>query len=203
MFQDFCKVMHESSALVQAEVPQGLHDILSIFAKRTIFKFSRSNNFFEYHSGSGAGTPIADLLFSFLIARVLRMIDSELADRSLLHRVDSRTNNPFGGSSSCSLSGASYIDDTFFATVNSDASICLSNSVLLAGIVIDIFHLHGLQINFKKGKTEFMCSLRGKDSICVYQQVAASGHIVVPNRVYGSSQILCCHRYKHVGSFAD
>ena len=48
-----------------------------------------------------------------------------------------------------------------------------------------------------------MCSIRGRNSIRVKNDISRFGTICVPNAVHGVSKIHVTHRYKHVGSFAD
>ena len=122
------------------------------------------DDFVDYNSGSGAGTPLADLFFSLLIARVLRFIDSELADRSLTFDAHVFSPNPLASDASnpIDLSGASYIDDSFFAVVDPSASSCLARAKPMASIVIDAFCLHGFRIIFPKERLSSCVTLQAQ-----------------------------------------
>ena len=66
MFQEFCETMKAVSAVELAGVPAPLIKILSCFALNSSFVMNGLSKFVSYNNGTGAGTPIADLLFIFL-----------------------------------------------------------------------------------------------------------------------------------------
>ena len=147
---EFATVFRDVSAMVSAGVPPDLHKLLQLFGCNTYFTLSGCPDVVQYQKGSGAGTPLADLIFSFLMARILKFIDSELLDRGLSFTV-TPSNEIFGchkGSKQCS--GSSYIDDTFYFGMISPPLRCLVNARNVASIVIDSFGLHGLETNLKR-----------------------------------------------------
>ena len=83
---------------------------------------------------------------------------------------------------------------------DSIASLCLDKARTAIGIIIDMFSLHGLILNFGKGKTEICLNLKGSESKDLYVDILDAGGFLVPNRIYGVSKINVVSRYKHVGS---
>ena len=132
-------IFKDVSAMVSAGVPPDLHKLLRLFGCNTYFTLSGCPDVVHYQKGSGAGTPLADLMFSFLMARILRFIDSELLDRGLTFSVVP-SKEVFGtqaGPKQCT--GASYIDDTFYFGMTSPPLRCLANARNVTSIVIDGF----------------------------------------------------------------
>ena len=59
--------------------------IMFKLASKTYFVMKGLPYLIKYTKGTGAGTPLADLHFTFMMARVLRNIQSKLSAANFLH----------------------------------------------------------------------------------------------------------------------
>ena len=80
---EFVSLVHGLSAMDFAQVPVPLQNIVAALAGKSCFTMRGSIKFVDHTNGTGAGNPLADVLFNFLIARVLRYIDLRLSGHGL------------------------------------------------------------------------------------------------------------------------
>ena len=204
LFGEFLQTIKDTCALVSAGVPQNLIDVVSNLASNSFLIMRGISGLVHYNKGTGAGTPTADLLFTFLMVRVLKSIHAKLVAADLIPVFHSDPSCFFkvARSGSVHIMGASLIDDTFFNAVDADPLICVSKSTSIAAIVFDEFALHSLDVNSDKGKTEFTLDLIGPGSKQILADIMSlpEPHIIVCSRFYGGVPVHACHMYKHMGS---
>ena len=152
LFGDFLQTVRDTCALISAGVPQNLIDVVSNLASNSLFTMKGISGLVQYSKGTGAGTPTADLLFTFLMARVLKAIHAKLVAADLIPLFHSDTACFFKDATSGSvhIMGASLIDDSFFNAVDVDPVNCVSKSISIAVIVFDEFALHSMDVKFEK-----------------------------------------------------
>ena len=205
LFGEFIVIVRSLSAMDTANVPVPLQDLVASLAGQSFFTMRGSTKFVDYINGTGAGNPLADILFNFLIARVLRHIDHRLHDRNL-HYIDSNShhNNFFDIclDSFTPFSSTSYFDDGAFFIEHPDPQGCIDKSIAVSAIVVDSFVLHGFRLNFKVGKTACMFRFRGTASRAVHNSIygLATPAIPVFTRTLGLLYISACLLYIHMGS---
>ena len=108
-------------------------------------------------AGSAAGTPLADLVHSLAMSRVLKTVRQSLCDGGLsssLHFPDR----------SFPVSDVSYVDDMALLVVAS-ASDLVSKVSDSCGIVYVVFKLHGMDLKFTPGKSVVILCFRGPGSL--------------------------------------
>ena len=130
---EFSRLVHDLSAMDYANVPVPLQKLVASLAGKSYFTMRRSIKFVDYTNGTGAGNPLADVLFNFLIARILRHIDLMLEGHDLQYCPKANHSINFFGidlSTSESLTSASYFDDGIFFIEHPDAHGCLENPKL-------------------------------------------------------------------------
>lgn len=158
----------------------------------------------HYKRGTGAGTPTADLLFTFLMARLMRVIHSKLVDAKLIPQFDASPDCFFeeARTGHNHIMGASLIDDSFFNSIHANPATCVANGASIAAIVFDEFAFHSIDINFEKGKTEFLIDLIVDGSKPIASSIFSMPvpHILVTSRFYGAVPIHVCIIYEHMGS---
>ena len=205
VFGEFVGIVRGLSAMDFANVPASLQKLVASLAGKSFFTMRGSTKFVDYTNGTGAGNPLADILFNFLIARVLRYIDVKLHDACLEYfSGPASQNNVFGIDISevQPFSSTSYFDDGAFFIEHPDPQHCMDNSILVTAIVIDGFVIHGFVLNFKVGKTALMYKFRGHKSRDVHNSIYNSPNPRVPvyTRTMGLVYVFACLIYIHMGS---
>ena len=79
---EFIAMISNLSTMDTANVPVPLQDLVASLAGQSFFTLRGSTKSVDHINGTGAGNSLADILFNFLIARVLRHIDHQLHDRN-------------------------------------------------------------------------------------------------------------------------
>ena len=128
VFHDFLVTFKDASALDQAGVPKGVSDQIAPYFFDTFFCVDDSEDCVVYKNGTGAGTPIADLMFTFITSRVLRKCEERLSDLELLDVFEfgnAAILGPHIGEKYKDL-GASYVDDCVFYATSSCPRNCVS-----------------------------------------------------------------------------
>eukprot|EP00973_Karenia_brevis_P039524 5455206-Karenia_brevis.AAC.1 len=99
------------------------------------------------------------------------------------------------------LAEASYVDDVVVPLV-ADAPALLDRVAAAVAVVVDVFRVHCLTVNFSKGKTEVLCCFSGPGAKLQARKLHHDLQNKIPiNFDDGSTSILrCISQYKHVGS---
>jgi len=206
IFQQFRAVMESPSAMEIAQVPENLTKAFASFVGNSYFHTKGVEAVVVYESGTGAGNPLADLAFAFLAARVLHEADTRIiADNLHVDIPDTPlsivSTTPLG---SGKFTGASYVDDTFYACTDKSPAVCVEKCRSICSIVIDVFSCHGLLLNYLFGKTGFLFQLRGTNAVNVIKSFEGTPpHIPVTSLALGTTDIFVYSDYKHVGSFCN
>ena len=128
-------------------------------------------NVYTTPSGSVAGTPLGDLVFTFTITRTFCFIRARLAGAGLLSYFDvAKIEELFGivpgidcDKAIPGLNETSFADDGAQPLVASAVDIAKNTTKAMA-IIDSEFIRFGLILNYTKGKTEVLNVFRGKDS---------------------------------------
>ena len=207
IFVDFLRNIQDSNAFQKAKVPSDLSLLVQSVSSSTFFVMKGSEKIVNYIKGTGAGNPLADILFNFLMARVQRFVHTKLEEEELNIRLPVPPRNPFSVDlGSChSFSSTSYFDDALYARMEASPFCCLTKSCKIAAIVIDGFVQHGFKVNLKKGKSEFMFKFRGHGATEVHNSVYGKPvpSVKVITRAYGEIVLSAVHSYLHMGSMAS
>ncbi len=208
-FHEFLRVCQSSPAMIEAGVPQELIDSIASAMDGSWFSIEGVAGVCVHDSGSGAGDPIGDLIFSFLICKVLRECRKRMQHLSLLDIPLPEKDSVLGRAEDlqCSPeSQISYIDDCSFVAIDSVPENVIAKVVAITGITVDVFASHALKCNFKKGKSEASFALRGVGA----QAAKAELYKDSPNSCLkcntlsvGVVNVNIVQFYKHVGSIND
>ena len=127
-------------------------------------------NVYTTPSGSVAGTPLGDLVFTFTITRIFRFIRARLAGAGLLVYLDvGKIEEIFGlvPGVDCDpaipgLNETSFVDDGAQPLV-APAPEIVANTTKAMSIIDSEFTRFGLILNYTKGKTELLIVFKGKE----------------------------------------
>ena len=146
--------------------------------------------------GCMAGTPLADLLFTVVVSRVLLICRKSIVSDGLqsIVTVDGK---------SFELSDASFVDDC--AQPVSDVAHCIVDKTTMIASVLDrVFSCFQLELNFLEGKSEATVLFRGPGKKKALLGLTRSARQSSFSRCNGSEKILrWVHSYKHVGTKSD
>ena len=130
IFNEFVDNFKNAPALSQANVPDCVSEQIAPYFFDTFFSIDDSSECVIYKTGTGAGTPIADLMFTFIIGRVLRKCEERLKENDLLDSfkfADTGIMGPLKDFEYFDL-GASYVDDCVFYATDSSPQVCVDKN---------------------------------------------------------------------------
>ena len=205
VFDEFVSVVRSTSAMEDAKVPPNIIALIRSMSNLTFFHTRGVDTVCKYDSGTGAGTPLADVLFTFIMARVLKCINSRLVAAGLFIRIGCARPSIVSDaphSYPCRFFGASYVDDNFFAVDGSTPAIMFNKSKALAPIVCDTLAVHCLPVNLNFGKTGLVFQQRGKGKGKLDIKLDDSNRqsISIVTLSLGTVSCFVYSDYKHVGS---
>eukprot|EP00438_Fugacium_kawagutii_P035625 Skav226839 [mRNA] locus=scaffold1741:218094:224051:+ [translate_table: standard] len=145
-------------------------------------------------TGSRPGDPNADLLFSFVMTRMLSQIHERL-----LH--DGLIDDPVQAGGVLSHS-TTWADDIAFLTMGS-ASDLMRRLEATASHVVDVLSEHGFGLSCGPGKTAALVEFAGKGAVQARQQMEAryDGQLRVFSEHVGVLSVPLVNKYKHLGGF--
>ena len=146
----------------------------------------------KVNSGSSAGVPLADLLYSLAMARILTNLRDGISGSGVGSEIGV-------GGGNFVVHEASVVDDVVILVVCNSLGLCRKVSEVCS-VVISVFGMFGLDINFSPGKTEVSICLRGPGSKEVRRQIAVGGGSIKVVHKFGSVQLLVVSSYRHVGT---
>ena len=156
--------------------------------------------------GSILGDPLVDILFNFLMASILDLIEQRLVEAELVHVMPNVNDQDAVACSflaaasvvapGVSMLDAAYCDDCVFMQNDADPLRLIQKTKQTMAIVRDTFAEFCMQLNFKPGKTECILKFRGHKSKEALQQIYDDGSaIAVPNELHKSVDILRVVRF--------
>ena len=216
------ETMHEIAGVIKTgslmhdlSVPQVLADATAESHKCTWFSTQGLQTIVEARSGSRAGDPLGDVIFSFLEFKIHGEIREELKEGGTTLEVPPLTVEvcpDFHNNSQEVLAlENNYVDDDAFGIVASRADALLPNVVSVAVAVARVFKRHALSLNWKTNKTEVIVDLRGRGRVEELRRLTCEqGSMVrIPGNMVsqGSSgapdiMLRVVSHYKHMGRHA-
>eukprot|EP00438_Fugacium_kawagutii_P019093 Skav234721 [mRNA] locus=scaffold634:416566:420593:- [translate_table: standard] len=146
-------------------------------------------------TGSRPGDPNADLLFAFIMTRMLEQIQERLLGDDLIPE-------PLQGTeyhSNC----ATWADDLSFL-VTAPALELMAKLEATASHVVDVLAEHGFGLSCGPGKTAALVEFSGKGSVAARQDMEAQyqGKLRLFSEHIGALPIPLVNKYKHLGGHA-
>ena len=172
------KLLNAGASLADVELLTALH-------RSSWFSIEGLAGMTSVNQGSAAGTPLADLVYSIAMSRILSVLQLRLHDLQLVHRVDtagfqelfgySKTN--YGdwdisesGYGLSDLEQVSYVDDVVIPIFAGAVDI-FSNLQIVVETAVSVFWRFGLKLNALPGKTAATVAIHGKGAHKAQQQL--------------------------------
>jgi len=150
------------------------------------------NHVIRVTSGSSAGYPLADLVYSLAMARVLTCLRSTLANAELQSSIRV-------GNLDMVARDASYVDDMAQPVLSSAPT--LSHKVEQTVIkIFEVYSTFHLGVNFRPGKTECIINLVGMGSRGARVKLLSDGSRVPLPTIGADVYLNVVESYKHVGT---
>eukprot|EP00973_Karenia_brevis_P064121 8910553-Karenia_brevis.AAC.1 len=155
--------------------------------------------------GTGAGLPLADVVYVVALAKVLRSLRSRLSAEGLIDTFQSNDGlNPLveaNGYCDELLHDASYVDDTV-VPIFGPPSEMLERIRRATGICVHVFIRYGMELNFKPGKSEVMIKWVGKHSQAQERKLTITMNNIITCPTFNGSfvDLRAVSMYRHMGS---
>ena len=181
--------------LEQAGVHEGLRSFLQVMMSQTWFTMQACNkDVFATCAGSVPGTPLADMVYQFLQSGMLKRVKADLELLGMQLAVGRATEV---------ASPAGWADDlAFFTPIVAPTELAGAISV-----IVRTFEHHGRNIgvhtNFKPGKTEVVCVVRGKGSDSVRRSLFSKQNPTISVELTSGAcvDVRLVESYLHLGGF--
>ena len=161
---DLHERLREPDALSRAQTPVFHRKYLQALHTDTHFRMDHQEDQVRTTFGSRPGDSFADVVFGFLWARVLKLIEEQMDEHCLLSWVPQLKycglHAPRTGQQRSYL-GPTWCDDLCICLSDQNPLELEQKTKVTLSIVLDLCKEHGMTPNLKPGKTEVLFSLRG------------------------------------------
>ena len=203
VFDDFIRVLSSDNAFDQAGVPIILHKLIAAAHECNWFSCEGVKEILITKQGTRAGSPLGDIIFAFLMCRVLMSCRNKLQDLAPNFSL-SKQDNIFGvvNDSRVEADIVNYVDDNLFAFVAKTVQELVANAAKVAAVVVDTFASYLLPVAIGPAKTALLLSntkrSRNLASVGIHL-VDNKPFIKVVSKAVGDIMIDVVKDYKHVG----
>jgi len=207
IFQEFRAESLAPAAFCRAGVPSVLNKLIASAHRVSWFSTGGLQNVAVATQGSKAGDPLGDIVFAFLIARVLHNIKNKLNAEGIGNNFNVNTQNGlFGPACICNVlyNCVNYADDNVFLYKNESPTVVVETLQKLTKIALEEFAFHGLKCSIGPEKAAIMTSLVGKSrnsARALFECDHKTVHLRCPNRANPMALVPVVKEYKHVGYY--
>ena len=201
---DLCAALNAPSAPSAAGVPEHLQGVISDILNDNWFLIDNNPNPCTISRNTKPGDLLADLLFNFFAAVILKSIRSALSDAGYGVPVNPVSTTLFGDASPGVITDLSYVEDCAFSHEISDNTKAVYDIQTITAIDAGAFYAYALLPNVKKGKSEWMVCLRGPDFISVIHEIFVTCQAQIICEVYDNHSVTVhfVPLYRHLGDYA-
>jgi hypothetical protein len=159
--------LHELSALEQAGAGEWQRALTAEQLSSTWLATEGLEKIVNAARGTKPGDPLADIIFNFVLSRVLARVDGRLAQEELVEYMDWNGCNsicPRAGDDSpvrVRITEISFMDDVAAMLLADSPESILIKLARATAVITDTFTEFGLVLNFLQGKTEALVKLVG------------------------------------------
>ena len=162
----------------------------------------------ETQLGSRPGESIADIIFAWILHRVLDGIEEKLCEAGCgeyIQAGDEKNLWDHESGECVPILGPIWADDGAFMTSHEDAKALWARATVLATAVLQCFFESGLTPNLEKGKTEMLISFRGARSRMMQTEIFGSGErcMLLDVGAWGQQRLRLTTEYVHLGCALD
>ena len=199
-------LLNEPSALKQAGFNAHQQRCLQAIHTGTFFWMQGQTDVSRTTVGTRPGDCMADLIFGFAWACVLRKLEGYMTQIGALSEFPLHAHLPLFGcceaqATMCSYMGPTWMDDLAVCTLADTPARLVSQISGVTGHLLDLCAFHCMQPNLAKGKTELMMTFRGtgsRQARIQYYGPQADSYLTILRENETSRIPLVC-RYKHLG----
>ena len=206
-------LVNGKSILSKIGTTKHLETMISTLHHCTWFSTPNAASVIATKRGSRPGNALGDVLFNVLVTHVLEFVEQQLADDDLLSQqlmpVDNHVTRAFKESNGLDVTDTrltmhdvSYCDDCVVPVFAETCPLLIKKLSKVLEVVHYSFRVHGLELNFKAGKTETLLSLVGSGSKEAKRALYDAGACILFRPRCSNRQISVhvCNSYKHMGS---
>jgi len=159
--------LQQPCAIHQAQLPGHLQRVLQSLHTDTFFQVHGQEDCCHTSVGSRPGDCFADVIFSYLFARVMKCFQQRMQQLGLqeyVHEVNKLDPYDGGGTEATSrpYTGPIWMDDLCVGISAETPSALVQKAGVTTSLLLETLVGFGMTPNLKKGKTELLLSLRGK-----------------------------------------
>ena len=197
---------NELSALAETGCPDWLRGYAVAYHQNTWYHVRDDPQVTMTLRGTRPGDGFADLLFSLVIGRLLRNLETELVAEGLQTSVSWDGERSYealpGDTVTCSAFNIVWADDIAVLLQNPDANTLLEQAKYVMARYVERFAAHGLLLNFDKGKSECVINLRGPGSRSLSRTLfqVDNPQLILEVDGYGDVPLRIVRPYKHLGN---
>lgn len=159
MFSEFVEAVRARSAFEEAGVPKSLTNVVAAAHQLSWFSTEGLKDLAVAHQGCKAGDPLGDLIFSFLICKILRNMHGKLSSAGICPNFQAHIKDSIFGparTSQISFSSINYADDNVLMSHSSCPQDVQQSLEVIGSTAIDEFASHGLKCSLGPTKTACM-----------------------------------------------
>ena len=208
-FQQFAKEIEQARALQSSGMSAFMEAHLTEVLQNTWFALPGDSTLSRTRKGTWPGDNLADMLFSFVFAKLISRIVTSLEDDGVTfqyHGCDEAHPFPWQlevqHQSTYTMMGPIWADDLAIMIDGDTPSELLHRTRLITARVFDFFALAGMDVNLGPSKTEVVVSLRGAGSPQIRRDLFRhqTPMLDVPTERLGTFHVRVVHNYKHLGT---
>ena len=202
-YAEFCALLNQNPALQQAQVSGHLRSIIAEFFRATWFMVPGSNVLTHTRRGSRPGDSLADVCYTFTLAKILKPLFDQVRCQPTTDLRWSGEHEPFPQHATQPLGPVCPIwaDDLAIAFAHPDAEGVLHAAREVVGGLFDVLVPAGLQPNTKAQKTELLVDFRGKGKHTCMRNLMQNNMQIQICTKWGSPSLRVVDSYKHLGTW--
>ena len=174
--RDLHHLLQLPAATAMAGLPPHLARALQALHTNTHFRVHGQTDATHTRVGTQPGDPFADVVFGYMFARLLTMVEQKMQELDILETIhDVGTTGLFPDLHAApiqphSILGPTWMDDLCITVTSSTAHGVENKAGLAASVLLETCMNHGVTPNLQKGKTEILLSFRGQGSRILKQK---------------------------------
>ncbi|CAL1160873.1 unnamed protein product [Cladocopium goreaui] len=205
---DLYQHLNEASAIEMAGMQGAAKRAIRALHLDTYFALPGQHDYVRTSHGSRPGDSYADVVFGYLMARVLKSFEAQLEAKNILSSFPDDPQPDFHGRGfaetnhkEVQMIGPCWMDDLAIPLTAESNDALLANLGTATSTILDLFRSHAMTPNLSKGKAEILFKPRGKGSKACQRRIFgpnAPGHFDAIGE-YGTYQVNIVTQYLHLG----
>ena len=203
-FEEFVAHFHQKTALQESGISAHLQAMISAFMSCTWSHVPNDDRLLHMRRGSRPGDALADIAFTFAMAKILRGCITEIEDEAIPTLYWSGIHEPQPTrTQDCMLPVLCPIwtDDFAIALASSTPSNLVTLTQKVTGRILDAFASAGMTPNMSQRKTEVLLDLRGKGTDCQKRELQYRDMLLETDSTLVKEPVHVVGACKHLGTW--